>query len=507
MEILPEKTAGDGMSPRPNFLFWAGVVAGWALLVYGQYFFHQRSPVLANHFFWNKFWPFSAFGLSLWSFAAGELLADLALAVSTQLSARMMGSDVPFRKTAPVWMLVAAAFGFLIALSSSRRWLMWSLSAVKWIAYTVILKRLYGMSFGHTLGSWVLAGSLTGGLLVFLGITQAIPVLKNLPWESLLQNSTLHPVDKPADLNWVLKARQGDPLFLDDRRGKFLFINVWATWCTPCRLELPSLQRFYQHYRSNPAIDFFFISEESPAVVEYFLKKHPYALPFYTATRRPAAFASMGIPVSFLVSPKGQIIAMEEGSARWDTASMYQTVDRFLEEEESAAAQPSAQRRATQHAAADRLYQQGVSLSGQKKYSEAEALLDKVLLLRKDATQDMDFVGVLYELGNVHYQQYHWAVAETYYKQALVLAQQILKPGDPTLANYFNALGCADYSQGFIAVAEVLHAKAVDLSKNGLPSTEQAMFLHNYAKDLRLINRLDEANAADRKAAKLEKHP
>jgi thiol-disulfide isomerase/thioredoxin len=507
METFPSNMAGEAERPRAAFLFWMGALAGWAVLVFGQYFCRQHSPAPSSHFFWNNLWPFASPGPSFWRFAAGEFLGDLGLAVLVQLGARMMGSRVSFRKTAPAWFLLSASFGVLLALTSSHRWLAWSLRVLKWTAYSVILKRLYQISWSHTLGSWVLAGSFAGGVLVCFGIVRAMPLLKNLPWESLLETSRLHPIDRPADLNWTLRSRQGQRLLLEDRRGKYLFINAWATWCTPCLLELPSLQRLYQHYRSNPNIDFFFVSEESPSVIEFFLKKHPYALPFYTAARRPASFTSSGIPVSFLVSPKGRIIAMEEGSARWDTPTMYETIDRLLAESETSAAAPrSSKQRPADHAAAERLYQEGISLSGKKKYSEAETLLNRVLFLRKDAAQDMDFVSVLYELGNVHYQQYHWATAETYYKQALILAQQLLKPGDPSLANYFNALGCADYSQGLIAVAEVLHAKAVNLAKDGLPSNEQAMFLHNYAKDLRLINRMDEANAADRKAAKLEKH-
>ena len=56
-------------------------------------------------------------------------------------------------------------------------------------------------------------------------------------------------VQTPAP-DFTLKSQKGDNLKLSELRGKVILINFWASWCGPCRQEMPVLDELYRHYRS-----------------------------------------------------------------------------------------------------------------------------------------------------------------------------------------------------------------------------------------------------------------
>ncbi len=60
-----------------------------------------------------------------------------------------------------------------------------------------------------------------------------------------------------------LKALTGDPIKLSDYTGKVLVVNLWATWCGPCRLEIPELMKLYKEYRSQ-GLEVVGLSTENP---------------------------------------------------------------------------------------------------------------------------------------------------------------------------------------------------------------------------------------------------
>jgi len=56
------------------------------------------------------------------------------------------------------------------------------------------------------------------------------------------------PVEAPS---FSLQSLDGHNLTLDDYRGKYLLINFWATWCGPCKVEMPSLEKLHQHFKER----------------------------------------------------------------------------------------------------------------------------------------------------------------------------------------------------------------------------------------------------------------
>lgn len=140
-----------------------------------------------------------------------------------------------------------------------------------------------------------------------------------------------------AAWNWRLRRLDGpleDQFFaLAELRGRPLFVNQWATWCGPCRAELPSIQRLHAAYGEDLAM--LLISNESPEVLQSWLAKNGYeGLPVYrAASAAPPPFQVRSIPASWLIDQEGRIVAQHSGAARWDAAAVRGAVELMLSKE------------------------------------------------------------------------------------------------------------------------------------------------------------------------------
>ena len=105
-----------------------------------------------------------------------------------------------------------------------------------------------------------------------------------------------------------------------DYRGKWVLVNLWASWCTPCAQESPALERFYQAQRSN---DFTVLGVDSQDVEDAgrgFLREHGITYPqLYDGPGSLLdSFGSTGFPESFLVNPQGKIALIRPGPVTED---------------------------------------------------------------------------------------------------------------------------------------------------------------------------------------------
>jgi thiol-disulfide isomerase/thioredoxin len=118
-------------------------------------------------------------------------------------------------------------------------------------------------------------------------------------------------------LDWKLTDSSGAIYTLNDFSGKPVFINFWATWCPPCRAEMPSILELMKKTGDNAT--FIFITNESPEKVEPFLKKQGWDLPvYYPAENAPKVFQAKSLPTTVVISKNGEIIHRSEGMRDWD---------------------------------------------------------------------------------------------------------------------------------------------------------------------------------------------
>jgi len=132
------------------------------------------------------------------------------------------------------------------------------------------------------------------------------------------ENSEVIFVDE-SDLSWKLISLDGATALLSDFKGKVIFLNFWATWCPPCRSEMPSIQSLYDKIKNNKNIKFILVSVEEPETVKNYLAENKFTMPVYVSDKSlTARFKVNGIPASFILNAKGHVVFKHIGSAKWD---------------------------------------------------------------------------------------------------------------------------------------------------------------------------------------------
>ncbi len=139
-------------------------------------------------------------------------------------------------------------------------------------------------------------------------------------------------VPRPINFDWTLQDPDGNPVKFADFKDRPIVLNIWATWCGPCRTEMPSLSKLAENPRvkaKNVAVLCVSV-DSSPAEVKAFLKANPGAMTtLWANSPLPPAFQTEAIPATFLISPKGGIVSDQVGSARWDDPSVIEFLEKL----------------------------------------------------------------------------------------------------------------------------------------------------------------------------------
>lgn len=121
-------------------------------------------------------------------------------------------------------------------------------------------------------------------------------------------------VAEPVDFE--LPGLDGKTHRLADFRGKWVLVNYWATWCPPCREELPELEIFYNNHKDDDAV-VIGVAMESIKLerLQKFVDKQFLSFPILLS--EPAARTELGgipgLPTSFLIDPTGEVVARQVG--------------------------------------------------------------------------------------------------------------------------------------------------------------------------------------------------
>jgi thiol-disulfide isomerase/thioredoxin len=128
---------------------------------------------------------------------------------------------------------------------------------------------------------------------------------------------------------WELTDMSGKPVLFSDLMDKPVFVNEWATWCPPCRAELPGIQKLYEQYKDK--VNFLLLSDEPPAKIKAFALEHHYGdMPFYRYRNVPQDFSTRSIPTTFIISKKGKVVLTKKGAARWDSGKVKKLLDKLI---------------------------------------------------------------------------------------------------------------------------------------------------------------------------------
>ncbi len=138
----------------------------------------------------------------------------------------------------------------------------------------------------------------------------------------------------PLAKDFSLKDMNGKSYRLSDFSGKVVLVNFWATWCPPCREELPSLERLWQSLNHEKfAILAVNLGQGPDAIFEFVGALNP-ALTFpILLDRNSAVFKSwsgMAIPTTFVVNQDGRIVYRAVGGRRFDDPHLMKQIEALV---------------------------------------------------------------------------------------------------------------------------------------------------------------------------------
>ncbi|MBN1837952.1 MAG: TlpA family protein disulfide reductase [Spirochaetales bacterium] len=136
-----------------------------------------------------------------------------------------------------------------------------------------------------------------------------------------------------AIVDFELPTLGGESRSLSSFKGKVVFLNFWATWCGPCRQEMPSMQRLYQRLKDKGLEVVAVNLQEDEKAVQRFVSEHGLTFPILLdrSGRVGSTYGARSIPMTYIVDREGFVVAGTVGTREWDTEQYVRFFERLLE--------------------------------------------------------------------------------------------------------------------------------------------------------------------------------
>jgi len=178
-------------------------------------------------------------------------------------------------------------------------------------------------------------------LLIILRYTGVLSGISVLTGRALMETGVMDArpeepaVAKKFNYNFSIKDLDGKVIDVEQFKGKTIFLNIWATWCGPCRMEMPSIQNLYNQV-DNDKILFIMLSvdrRDDFNKVKNFVKEKEYTFPVYIpASTLPNQLQVGVIPSTFVISPEGKVVSSETGAAKYDTPEFKAFIENLVQQ-------------------------------------------------------------------------------------------------------------------------------------------------------------------------------
>jgi thiol-disulfide isomerase/thioredoxin len=123
-----------------------------------------------------------------------------------------------------------------------------------------------------------------------------------------------------ATFDFVLKDQNNQPVKLADYKGKVVIVNFWATWCGPCKVEIPDFVKLYADYKDKGLVIVGISIDDSPEQLQSFMRE--FKMNYPVVQMRPEVEDAWGpfygYPTSFVVARDGSICTKHLGPASYD---------------------------------------------------------------------------------------------------------------------------------------------------------------------------------------------
>lgn len=141
----------------------------------------------------------------------------------------------------------------------------------------------------------------------------------------LLVNCQSNQSKKSTEVNNSFVNLDGKKVAVSDYKGKRVLVNFWATWCGPCKAEMPSLVRAQEILKKENYV-FLFPSDESIDIIKDFSVKTKYDFNFLKLNSSMGKIGIYALPTTFIYNEKGVKVKEIVGSVIWDSEEMIKTL-------------------------------------------------------------------------------------------------------------------------------------------------------------------------------------
>ncbi|SFB45974.1 Thiol-disulfide isomerase or thioredoxin [Algoriphagus aquimarinus] len=165
-------------------------------------------------------------------------------------------------------------------------------------------------------------------VVAFLYFTGLLPVIIGGLQSVLLSTGLIKPkievpdlTEQQFDYRGKFLTFDGQQIDLESYRGKTLFINLWASWCGPCRAEMPHISELYKSVQDEPDLEFLLIGIDNDIKKSQgFIEGKSWTFPTAHASfGLNQSLQSQSIPTTLVVNPAGKIVFYQEGMSNFNT--------------------------------------------------------------------------------------------------------------------------------------------------------------------------------------------
>ncbi len=181
------------------------------------------------------------------------------------------------------------------------------------------------------IGKRIFFPSLSAILIVF----SALSFSSEINREDLFSKAGIQIIKSGKEApNFSLEDLKGKKSELKHFKGKVVFLNFWATWCGPCKEEMPSMEALYNQFKEK---DFVFLAisvdYEGVKPVKEYIEKQRYTFPVLIDPKCETLdlFEVKGIPTTFLIDKKGIVIGRAIGPKDWKRPEVISIVNLLVE--------------------------------------------------------------------------------------------------------------------------------------------------------------------------------
>ncbi len=139
--------------------------------------------------------------------------------------------------------------------------------------------------------------------------------------QTLLREIGIRPMERAVDsLNFDLPNLNGTRTLLNNHRGSFVFLNFWATWCPPCREEMPAME-YLQNALEDSSFTILAVSvQEDPTLVQRFVDEFGVTFPILLdrSGQVSRSYGVRALPTSYFIAADGQVAGILVGIVAWD---------------------------------------------------------------------------------------------------------------------------------------------------------------------------------------------